>query len=111
MKRYQIIPRAMFDDDHLVLAYDIHTPPNAHKLACVFLVMALGVMFDLNRQPCESTLVVQAKQAVDPRGERLFLLGRACLSAVGFEHSSPATVQALHLCGTYILNDKRMYVV
>jgi hypothetical protein len=59
----------MFDDDHLVLAYDIHTPPNAHKLACVFLVMALGVMFDLNRQPCKSIIVIQAdKQST--RGER-----------------------------------------
>lgn len=48
---------------------------------------------------------------VDPRGERLFLLGRACLSAVGFEHSSPATVQALLLCGTFILNDKRMHPI
>jgi hypothetical protein len=51
--RYQIIPRAMFDD----------------KLACVFLVMALGVMFDLNRQPCKSIIVIQAdKQST--RGER-----------------------------------------
>lgn len=62
MDRYQIIPRAMFDDDHLVLAYDINTPPNAHKLACVFLVMALGVMFDLNRQPCRSPLLYQADE-------------------------------------------------
>ena len=61
-KRYQIIPRAMFDDDHLVFAYDINTPPNAHKLACVFLVMALGVMFDLNRQPCRSLLLCKANK-------------------------------------------------
>jgi len=26
---------------------------------------------------------------------------------MGLEQSSPATVQALHLCGTFILNDKR----
>jgi hypothetical protein len=43
----------MFDTDHLMVAYDVHTPPNAHKLACVFLVMAIGVMFDLHRQPCK----------------------------------------------------------
>jgi hypothetical protein len=99
----------MFDDDHLVHAYDPNTAPNAHKLACVFLVMAIGVMFDLQRQPCKSRDLAKGirSRAVHPRGERLFLLGRACLSAVGFEHSSPATVQALHLCGTYILNDKR----
>ena len=53
-ERYQIIPRAMFDDDHLVHAYDPNAPPNAHKLACVFLVMAIGVMFDLQRPPCTS---------------------------------------------------------
>lgn len=96
----------MFDDDHLVHAYDTTSAPNAHKLACVFLVMAIGVMFDLQRPPCTSLLCSQLT-IVDPRGERLFLLGRACLSAVGFEHSSPATVQALLLCGTFILNDKR----
>jgi len=50
--RYQIIPRAMFDDDHLLHAYDNTSAPNAHKLACVFLVMAIGVMFDLQRPPC-----------------------------------------------------------
>lgn len=44
--------------------------------------------------------------AVDARGEQLFSLGRACLGSVGLEHASPATVQALHLCGTYMLNDK-----
>lgn len=97
----------MFDDDHLLHAYDTNSAPNAHKLACVFLVMAIGVMFDLQRQPCTSYRSSELIP-VDPRGERLFLLGRACLSAVGFEHSSPATVQALLLCGTFILNDKRM---
>jgi hypothetical protein len=43
----------MFDGDHLLNAYDTASPPNAHKIACVFLVMAVGVMFDLNRGPCE----------------------------------------------------------
>jgi hypothetical protein len=98
----------MFDDDHLLHAYDTTSAPNAHKLACVFLVMAIGVMFDLQRQPCTS-IRTSVLIVVDPRGERLFLLGRACLSAVGFEHSSPATVQALLLCGTFILNDKRKH--
>lgn len=45
---------------------------------------------------------------VHPRGEQLFMLGRACISVVGIEQASPATVQAMHLMGTYILNDKRM---
>ena len=43
----------MFDRDHLSNAYDTETLPHAHKLACVFLIMAIGVMFDLNRDPCE----------------------------------------------------------
>jgi hypothetical protein len=42
----------MFDGDHLLNAYDSETPINAHKIACVFFVMAIGVMFDLNRDPC-----------------------------------------------------------
>ena len=35
------------------------------------------------------------------------MLGKSCIDAVGLDHASPATVQALHLLGTYILNDKR----
>ncbi|WVR09794.1 hypothetical protein IAU60_006870 [Kwoniella sp. DSM 27419] len=93
--QYQPIPRQMFQTDHVMSAYDTESPPNAHKLACVFLVMAIGAMFDLNRQPFH------------PRGEQLFRLGRACIGTSGIEHCSPATVQALHLMGTYILNDKR----
>jgi hypothetical protein len=54
--RYQILPQPMFDSDHLLNAYDTHTPANAHKLACVYFVLAIGVMFDLNRQPCERPL-------------------------------------------------------
>ncbi|WWC86691.1 uncharacterized protein L201_001568 [Kwoniella dendrophila CBS 6074] len=93
--QYQPIPRSMFESDHIMNAYDSTTPPNAHKMACVFLVMALGAMFDLNRPPFH------------PRGEQLFRFGRSCLNFLGLEHASPATVQALHLMGTYILNDKR----
>jgi hypothetical protein len=52
--RYQIIPPEMFQTDHLTHAYDMDAQPNAHKLACVFLVMAIGVMFDLHRPPCKS---------------------------------------------------------
>ncbi|KAK4683662.1 hypothetical protein P7C73_g6572, partial [Tremellales sp. Uapishka_1] len=53
---YQILPRPMFDQDHLMNAYDIASPANPHKLACVFLVMAIGVMFDLNRVPFKQSL-------------------------------------------------------
>jgi len=102
----------MFDNDHLTKAYDTGTTPSAHGLACVFLVMALGVMFDLNREPCMphsllAGVCILIWNKVDARGEELFALGQACLGAVGMEHACPATVQALHLCGTYILNDKR----
>lgn len=55
--RYQILPRATFDTDHLANAYDKDSPPKAHKIACVFLVMAIAVMFDLNREPCEHLLI------------------------------------------------------
>nr|XP_018265258.1 transcriptional regulatory protein [Kwoniella dejecticola CBS 10117]OBR87416.1 transcriptional regulatory protein [Kwoniella dejecticola CBS 10117] len=92
--QYQPIPKAMFGNDHLVNAYDSTITPNAHKMACVFFVMAIGAMFDLNRQPFH------------PRGDQLFQLGRSCINARGLENASPATIQALHLMGTYILNDK-----
>ncbi|WVQ71091.1 hypothetical protein IAR50_000616 [Cryptococcus sp. DSM 104548] len=92
--QYQPIPRKMFDNDHILNAYDAELPVNLHKLACVFLVMALGAMYDLNRVPYH------------PRSEELYLLGRACISTSGTEQASPATVQALHLMGTYILDDK-----
>ncbi|KAK8847607.1 hypothetical protein IAR55_005466 [Kwoniella newhampshirensis] len=93
--QYQPLPRTMFENDHALNAYDTESAPNPHKLACVFLIMAIGCMFDLNRPPFH------------PRGQQLFLLGRACISTLGIENASPATVQALHLMGTYILNDKR----
>lgn len=103
--RYQILPRPMFDTDHLLAAYDPEAPINAHKIACVYFIMAIGVIFDLGRPPCELVIEILLNQ-VAPRGEELFALGRACMNAVGLEHASPATVQALHLCGTYALNDK-----
>ncbi|ODO07401.1 hypothetical protein L198_00980 [Cryptococcus wingfieldii CBS 7118] len=92
--QYQPIPRKMFENDHILNAYDTESPVNAHKLACVFLVMALGASYDLNRVPYH------------PRSEVLYLLGRACISTSGTQQASPATVQALHLMGTYILDDK-----
>ncbi|OCF33828.1 transcriptional regulatory protein [Kwoniella heveanensis BCC8398] len=93
--QYQPIPQVMFDNDHIMNAYDLQVPANPHKLACVFLVMGIGAMFDLNRAPFH------------PRGDQLFRLGQACISSTGIEHASPATVQAFHLMGTFILNDKR----
>ncbi|WVF69574.1 hypothetical protein IAT40_004352 [Kwoniella sp. CBS 6097] len=93
--QYQPIPREMFESDHVLSAYDLQVPPNPHKLACVFLLMGIGAMFDLNRPPFH------------PRGDQLFRLGQACISSTGIEHASPATVQAFHLMGTFILNDKR----
>ena len=47
------IPRPLFETDFLLHVYKLDEPVDAHKLACVFLVMALGVMFDLTGPPCE----------------------------------------------------------
>ncbi|ORY28500.1 fungal-specific transcription factor domain-domain-containing protein [Naematelia encephala] len=92
---HQPIPRPMFENDHLLEAYDTETTPHPHKLACAFLVMALGMMFDVSRPPFH------------PRAKELYLLGRACLERVDYGQATIATVQALHLCGTFILNDNR----
>ena len=103
--RYQILPRVMLIQDHLSSAYDPNTPVGPHRLACVFFIMALGCMFDLDRQPCESSHLFQGALSVDDsRGKQLFDLGKACLSAVGLEHACPASIQAIHLCGTFLLN-------
>lgn len=90
---YQVLPRAMFESDHLPNAYRA-PKPQAHKLACVFFMMAIGVLFDLTREPWHS------------RAHHLFYCGRACLGLAGLESASPATVQAIHLMGTFIMNDK-----
>lgn len=42
-----------------------------------------------------------------PRAKELFLLGKACLDYHSSGHASVATVQAILLQGTYILNDSR----
>ncbi|BEI81882.1 hypothetical protein CcaverHIS002_0210420 [Cutaneotrichosporon cavernicola] len=91
---YQPISKVLFERDYLLNAYDVSVRPHPHKLAAVFFLMAVGVMFDLTREPW------------DDRGAQLFFCGRACLGLVGLENASPATVLALHLMGTYILNDK-----
>lgn len=89
----QAIPRPVFDGDFLLNAYDTTIPPNLHKIAVVFLVMALGVMFDLSGEPYRQ------------RGADLFALGRACVEHEDGGQASLATVQAALLSGTYILND------
>ena len=43
----------MFDSDYLINSYDTASPLDYHKIACVFLVMALGAMYDLSKEPCE----------------------------------------------------------
>lgn len=91
---YQPISKVLFERGYLLNAYDVSVRPHPHKLAAVFFLMAVGVMFDLTREPW------------DDRAAQLFFCGRACLGLVGLENASPATVLALHLMGTYILNDK-----
>jgi hypothetical protein len=60
--------------------------------------MSLGVMFDLARPPFH------------PRARELFIAGKDCLDCTGASEgrdrkASLATVQALVLLGTYVLND------
>ncbi|WOO81902.1 putative transcriptional regulatory protein [Vanrija pseudolonga] len=88
---HQTIPRATLDA-YLASAYDPDAATAPHALACVFLAMALGVLFDIARAPFH------------PRGRELFLIAQDIL------HRSPskpsvALVQAQVLLGTYILND------
>lgn len=85
-----MIPRPTFENEYLPAAYEGSAHP--HQLACVFFAMALGVMFDLSRPPFH------------PRSRELFLLGRECLERM-HEKASLATVQALVMVGTYVLND------
>lgn len=89
---YQVVPRTMFEQDHFPSTYH-SLRPHPHKLACVFFMLALGDMFDLRKRPW------------DGEAKRLFLHGRFALSLIGLENATPATVQAIHLMGTFILND------
>ncbi|KAJ9102363.1 hypothetical protein QFC21_002763 [Naganishia friedmannii] len=93
---YDCIPRLIFDNDYLPSVYSATLPPNPHKLAVVYLVMALGVMFDLER-----------REPFDPLAAELFRLGSACLTVNGaLARPSVATVQALNLIGNFMLNQR-----
>lgn len=52
--RHQVIPRPTFDNDYLMIAYDREAPLQPHKVACVFFVLALGVLMDVDRPDGES---------------------------------------------------------
>lgn len=107
--------RVIFDQDYWPSVYST-TPPSPHKLAVVYLVMALGVMFDLERrEPSESTAYISYVgcaptsfvPADDPLAAELFRLGCACLTANGgLSRPSVPTVQALNLIGNFMLNDR-----
>lgn len=47
---FEICQRDMFENDYLPNVYQSVEIPNAHKLAVVYLVMAMGVMFDLEKR-------------------------------------------------------------
>ena len=100
----------MFDADHLAKTYPDRITPDVYKLACVFLVMALGAKFDLNRPLGEIGGHHLRRDtnldAAHPRARELFNLGKACLDIGGTTDLNPAAVQAMHLCGTYMLNDQ-----
>ncbi|KAL1412387.1 hypothetical protein Q8F55_000132 [Vanrija albida] len=88
---HQTIPRPTLDG-YLASAYDPDAPTPPHALACVFLAMALGVLFDIGRAPFH------------PRGRELFLIAQDILHRAP-SPPSVALVQAQVLLGTYILND------
>ncbi|GAA5893756.1 hypothetical protein JCM6882_003087 [Rhodosporidiobolus microsporus] len=77
-------------DDYLENAYSLE--PNGPKVACVCMVLALGVQFDPDVPPAASTIF-----------ERYFDLGQAALAVSRFL-SHIAVIQALHLTGNVLLN-------
>ncbi|ORX34053.1 fungal-specific transcription factor domain-domain-containing protein [Kockovaella imperatae] len=101
------IPRVTFEQDYLTV-YDAKYPPNANKLACVFIVMGLGALFDLDGS--HSKFHPRKGSASDPdlldqhRAQELYRNGVACLQAEGASQPSLASVQALLLCATFLLN-------
>ncbi|GAA5822290.1 hypothetical protein JCM5353_001557 [Sporobolomyces roseus] len=90
------IDRNIFYSDYLPAAYS--DSPHGPNLACVFLVLALGVQGDRNISAVEA-----GQQAF-----RYMTLGQAALSASQFLcHPTLAGVQALHICGNVYLNQHK----
>lgn len=54
---HQVIPRPTFDNDYLMAAYDTEGQLQPHKVACVFFVLALGVLMDVDVQSSASELL------------------------------------------------------
>ncbi|ORY30196.1 fungal-specific transcription factor domain-domain-containing protein [Naematelia encephala] len=87
-----ILERDSFDDEFLQHVYQPGGRIDNHRLAVVFLVLAIGVQMDLNLPPYDSL------------GENYFRLARTSLS---FDTSSSvAFVQAVHLMSRYHVNSR-----
>lgn len=87
--------RPILDNDYLPSVYaKADHPPSPHKLACVYLIMALGVMFDLEN-----------REQNDPLADELARLGSLCLSHdSSLLRPTTASVQALTLLSLFLLN-------
>lgn len=67
-------------------------PLTLEEMACVFMVLALGLLFDLD---------IQAR---DPRAARFHRAAQACLTSANYLNiPSLASIQCLHLMCTYQL--------
>lgn len=91
---FEPLKRAMFET-HLNAAYefskDLH-PITLEQLALVFMVFALGVLFDLDSDPR------------DPRASKYHTIAQACLTSAKFLNiPSLASIQCLHMMSTWHL--------
>ncbi|KAM0791581.1 hypothetical protein ACM66B_006025 [Microbotryomycetes sp. NB124-2] len=91
--QFQPVDEPVFFDDYLTSA---ETAGNAHgtKLACVFMVLSLGSLFD-----------PLAPSTPNTTAQHYFVLSWSTLSAARFlSHTTLAGVQTLQLCANFLLN-------
>ncbi|KAK4700144.1 hypothetical protein P7C70_g6107, partial [Phenoliferia sp. Uapishka_3] len=87
------IQESQFFDEYLPHAYTPYDEQGS-QLACVFLVLAVGLLFDR-----------KAPATFNSQAHHYFLLSQACLAASRFLSSATiASAQALHLSGEYLFN-------
>ena len=97
---YYCVPRDAFDEDVENLyppSQNENRQPEAHKLARFFMILSLGIYFDItkpqNHQDCT----------------KYYTFSKSLLSASEFmTKCSIATAQTLHLMGSYLLNKNRI---
>lgn len=90
---YNCVQREVFENDLNTL----YNKPDAHKLARLYMVFALGVYFDVN------------VSTDHPDSQRYYSYSKALLSAGDFlVKSSIPAAQTLHMMGIYLLNRNRL---